>query len=849
MFVFLLGLYFALSPFLSQITYASERVWGVPKVLDSTSVSSSDAKLVFDDLGNAFSIWVQNDGCIFNIYARRYSNYSWGEAILIDDNTLNSSYPQIVFDTLGNALAVWEQNNGVNRDIITKKYDISSGNWGDAENLSNNSSNNFDPQLAIDGSNNAIVVWIQEQEDFISYVKAKKYVSSSWESTSSTLNGIGADSSNTRPDPSIGMSSTGDAFVIWEQLGVDAIRSVYVSKYDGNTFGVAENIDNSDFDTYYPQVSFDNSGNAMAIWFQDKIAVGRNIVTNKYDGTNWGTPEIIDNDTVTSVGEPKIATDGTNFVAVWTNDSDLYFSKYDGTDWGTSSAVESSNEAVGANPQVIFDNIGNAFATWIQYDSSVSHDRAYVSKFSSDSWGTSQVVDGGVAESSYPQVAFDVSTGDTVVVWQQSDASNNIYANKYYLSVNPTISSNSATTNSITFSWGAVTGASTYYVQLNSETAIATTDTSYTFSSLTSGTTYTIGVKAVDSYVNSSSYATASVQTASAGGGSLPAPSSSGSGSNNTSADIGESKNAGPLTNDGTNLLVYIGSEINFDLGNSNSEHKATVKDLDTVSGKVTLELRSSPIIVSLLPKETKDIDLDGDKKNDVRIKYNELKVNRIDLTVTKLETPKGTVEENTVDAICKLVPGNAYKTASSVIVYYITEDCTKRSFPNEQTYFSYYNSWKDFQIIDKTILEAMNFDDKGPMGMGPKYSTLVKLADSGRVYVISNGNRYWFDSATVFDKLNYNWSWIGKVSEDFLNEYIDAGKWGTMDRHPNYTLIKYRNSASVYRIEPDPKDSSKQIKRLIPTEKDFLRLRLRFDRVVTISDLEQYPDGAELRN
>ncbi|RIE03555.1 S8 family peptidase [Cohnella faecalis] len=70
----------------------------------------------------------------------------------------------------------------------------------------------------------------------------------------------------------------------------------------------------------------------------------------------------------------------------------------------------------------------------------------------------------------------------------------------------------SSTSNNITLSWLAVSGATSYTLQLNGTTVTTTASTSYTFSGLAANTTYTVGVAAVNGS-GSSLFSTSSVAT------------------------------------------------------------------------------------------------------------------------------------------------------------------------------------------------------------------------------------------------------------------------------------------------------------------------------------------------
>ena len=98
-----------------------------------------------------------------------------------------------------------------------------------------------------------------------------------------------------------------------------------------------------------------------------------------------------------------------------------------------------------------------------------------------------------------------------------------------------------------------------------------------------------------------------------------------------------------------------------------------------------------------------------------------------------------------------------------------------------------------------------------------------------------------------VFTSLKYVWSWVEDVSADLLENYISAGEIDYTDHHPNYTLIKYPNDSKVYRLEADPVDSFKQVKRYIPNKEAFLSFDFRWDRIVTIDETEVYDNGEDL--
>lgn len=195
----------------------------------------------------------------------------------------------------------------------------------------------------------------------------------------------------------------------------------------------------------------------------------------------------------------------------------------------------------------------------------------------------------------------------------------------------------------------------------------------------------------------------------------------------------------------------------------------------------------------------------------------------------------------------CPISLQQAYKTANSPAIYYITENCTKRAFNKANIFFTYFDSWTNVKNVSLTVLNSVPNDSLGFMPYGPKYDpkygALVKIVKDPKVYLLLGTEKYWITSESVFNNLNYSWNWIEDIDQRLLDKYQTASEINYIDHHPNYTLVKYANDAKVYRLEPDPNDSTKQIKKYIKNEAEFNALGFRWDRIVTIKNSETYID------
>jgi len=214
------------------------------------------------------------------------------------------------------------------------------------------------------------------------------------------------------------------------------------------------------------------------------------------------------------------------------------------------------------------------------------------------------------------------------------------------------------------------------------------------------------------------------------------------------------------------------------------------------------------------------------------------------------IKAPDKAPEEKPIS--CFLTPGLAYKSSKSKSVYYITEKCEKRPFRNPAAFFSYFDSWKEVKTVTKDALSNISNDTLGftPLGpkYDPKYGALVKIVTDPKVYLLLGTEKYWITDADVFNALNYKWNWIEDIDKTLLDKYQTGSEISYTSHHPNYTLIKYKKSAKVYRLEPDLIDPSKQVKRHVADEKTFNKLNFRWDRIVIIKESEVYSDGARLK-
>ena len=121
------------------------------------------------------AVWSQFYGTYRSIWSNRYVDATgWGTAELIQtDDTGHALYPQVAVDVSSNAVVVW-YHAGTEYDIYSNWYMAGTG-WGTEEAIDTDLGTAVDPQVAVDSGGNAVAVWQQHTTYYDTW--ANRYVS------------------------------------------------------------------------------------------------------------------------------------------------------------------------------------------------------------------------------------------------------------------------------------------------------------------------------------------------------------------------------------------------------------------------------------------------------------------------------------------------------------------------------------------------------------------------------------------------------------------------------------------------------------------------------------------------
>jgi hypothetical protein len=242
------------------------------------------------------------------------------------------------------------------------------------------------------------------------------------------------------PAQHVAVDPMGNAVAVWARSLGDCLSgkiSIWANRYTkGVGWSTAQLLETDEaLSAYDPQIVFDRSGDALAVWYQD--GTHTHILASRLPaGGSWSSPQLLETNNVGGADSPRIAMDGGgNAIVVWQQYDgakfDIWATRYvNGSGWGTPQLLESGNTDA-RYPEVGVGANGDATAVWVQRDA--TRFNVWANRYvANNGWGVAQLIEtSDLADAWYPHVAMD-SIGNAVAVWYQSDGNrDNIWANRY----------------------------------------------------------------------------------------------------------------------------------------------------------------------------------------------------------------------------------------------------------------------------------------------------------------------------------------------------------------------------------------------------------------------------------
>lgn len=398
------------------------RRWGTPRLLESDAVGSAYLMDVAAADERALAIWHQTSATRHDLKAGEWSSFSgWSSpaAVEADDTSTVSD---------GDAasrryLAVWSQGG----DVWASRPDLY-GVWASPQHLEAGAGLAFSPRVEIDGSTNAIAVWVQDDGATHSIMSSRFTWATGWGAEEPIESGAGL-----AGQPALAVAPGGDAIAVWIQS--DGTRdNLWAARFDvDGGWGAPQLLEQDDRGSVsLPSVVMDPAGNGIVVWSQSDGADYHSWTVRYASGAGWGGPELLDDGLAQSIS-PRVAVgpDG-SAVAVFVQSNVLHARRFTAAGaWSLADEIDTFATGYSSEPVVAIDGSGNAIVLW-RHGTATRYD-LWANRYTPGSgWDATRLVE-TEATGTVELVRLAVDPGGTAfAVWSQASGSRyDAWANIY----------------------------------------------------------------------------------------------------------------------------------------------------------------------------------------------------------------------------------------------------------------------------------------------------------------------------------------------------------------------------------------------------------------------------------
>jgi hypothetical protein len=336
---------------------AASAAWTDADTISPFGASVFSPQVATDNSGNSVSVWVRSDASGNTIQARRRA--AGGSLAAAKTLSPTGAYgPQVAVGTTGVGLVVWGDGLG---NVVGRSWS-SSGSVGSIQQISPTGQVTQNPQVAVDSSGNAIVIW--EQFDGSNWrTMSRRRSSGGTFGSTKTLSASGQDASVSR----VATEPNGDAIVIWLRYdgSVNRVQARTVSSTD--VVGATQNISGTTSYASQPQVDVDLDGDATIVWRQSDGANDRVLARHRAPAGTLSSTQTLSGSGANANAPAVAVDDNGDAVVVWDRLGQVQLRAR--TVSGTLSSVQYvTSTGTASGQEVAVDSTGNAVIVWHRND-------------------------------------------------------------------------------------------------------------------------------------------------------------------------------------------------------------------------------------------------------------------------------------------------------------------------------------------------------------------------------------------------------------------------------------------------------------------------------------------------
>jgi len=364
--------------------------WSSPYDLSSAAGQARSNQIAINQKGEAIAVWIRDNGSDYVVQESHSPdggmNWSLAKDLSVVVPTLEARAPQIAIDENSNAIAVWYRSNGT-YNIIRESHSFDAGDhWSPPQDLSLGGppgGNAFDPQIAFNNNSQAIVVWYRDDGSNRIVQETHSFdLGVNWTTPPQDLS-LGGPPGGDALLAGIAMNESGEAVAIWRR---DNGTNIIIQESYSSDAGVNWSTPPQDLslggppggNADRPQVAMNDNGLVITIWYRDD---GSNRIIQEAHsldaGVHWTIPQDL-TETGYDAYLPQIQLSNNNeAIAAWfrfdgfNTRAQSSYSANGGTSWITQTLSEGGKTA--HDTQVAINESSQTIIMWEKQDDALDY--------------------------------------------------------------------------------------------------------------------------------------------------------------------------------------------------------------------------------------------------------------------------------------------------------------------------------------------------------------------------------------------------------------------------------------------------------------------------------------------
>lgn len=382
--------------------------FGARILLSPAGQHADDAQVAMDPQGDALIVWLNTSNGRIQARLRR-ANGTLGAVANISDPGEFASDPQVGMAANGDALIAWLRSDGTNSRVQARSR-LVTGALGAIDTLSPAGDDAFDARVAVASTGRAVVIW-----------RLADRVQLRIRSVAGSFGPVRTASATGAPVafPIVGIANSGAAFIAWvrnDGTGPDLLQSRICSA--SGAFGLIRDVSLTTSQAANPDLAIDADGDGLVIWDNLPQSGQRRIQSRAQPREGGALSPVQDVSAIVGfLPQLSMQNDG-DAIAVWYNMGRILSRRiFAGGQLGGIQNVTTSG--TDDRPQVAYDENGIAAIVWEHDQGSTTRIQARA-RSTSGAYGPIQTLSVGSFDAEEPQIAME--GGVALAVWAQPDA-------------------------------------------------------------------------------------------------------------------------------------------------------------------------------------------------------------------------------------------------------------------------------------------------------------------------------------------------------------------------------------------------------------------------------------------